>query len=419
VHVPKVLRGPLLAVLGLTLGLVPGGEVTAPSSGVDAARIPADARRHLPLVTDLTARQCPELPPLWVVAQVEAESGWDPAATGDGVGGLLQFDQLTWMAAGGAPWSGRTPQHGDPVLDPRAHLRIAVPWLCSTLRAVTGHLTDTGKPTAALDAMLVCHVAGCSRVVGSASGVPKAGEAGCDEHCAALVARFVDAVHGLVRRYAVVGPETTAEVPPPRPSSGAQPSAGARPSAGRPTPSSSSSPRPMPTTAASTPRAPGTGAPAGLLDPTAWTGGATGCSLPDPTGGRCVTGATRHGFDEVSAAFDGWRDGPVIRSAGCWDRHAWNPRSDHPQGRACDLFATRPGRFAGGAELAEGWRVARWVRGHAEPLQVKYVIWQGRYWDPRVADQDGWGRRYSGAGVYDVRDATGGHYDHVHISFRE
>ena len=118
-------------------------------------------------------------------------------------------------------------------------------------------------------------------------------------------------------------------------------------------------------------------------------------------------------------AFDGWKGGPVIRSAGCWDRHAWNPRSDHPQGRACDLFATRPGRFADGAELADGWRIARWFRGHAESLQVKYVIWQGRYWDPRVADQDGWGRRYSGGGVYDVRDATGGHYDHVHVSFRE
>ena len=106
---PKVLRGPLLALLGLTLGLVPGGDVTAPSSGVDTARIPADARRYLPLVTDLTARQCPELPPLWVVAQVEAESGWDPAATGDGVGGLLQFDELTWVAAGGAPWSAPDP----------------------------------------------------------------------------------------------------------------------------------------------------------------------------------------------------------------------------------------------------------------------------------------------------------------------
>ena len=205
---PKALRGPLLALLGVALGAVPGGDVTAPSSGVDAARIPATARQYLPLVTDLTAQQCPELPPLWVVAQVEAESGWDPAAAGDGVAGLLQFDRFTWMAAGGAPWSGRTPRRGDAVLDPDAHLRIAVPWLCSTLRAVTGHLAESGKPATALDAMLVCHVAGCSRVTGSASGVPQAGEAGCDERCAALVRRYLDAVQGFVRQYAATPPET-------------------------------------------------------------------------------------------------------------------------------------------------------------------------------------------------------------------
>jgi hypothetical protein len=156
-----------------------------------------------------------------------------------------------------------------------------------------------------------------------------------------------------------------------------------------------------------------------LRDPTAWTGGATGCRMPDPTGGRCLTGATRHGLDAASTAFDGWRGGPAIRSAGCWDRHAWNPRSDHPQGRACDLFATRAGRFADGPELEEGWRVARWFRDNAGPLRVKYVIWQGRFWAPAVRDEHGWGRRYSGGGVYDVSDATGGHYDHVHVSFRE
>jgi hypothetical protein len=285
------------------------------------------------------------------------------------------------------------------VLDPEAHLRVAVPWLCSTLRAVAGHLLENGKPASALDAMLVCHVAGCGRVTGSASGVPRAGEAGCDERCAAAVTRYLDAVHGLVRQYAVTDPEpgtdTTASAAAPADDHAARPPA---------------VPPPHPATASPL---------AGLLDPGAWTGGSTGCTVPDPTGGRCVTGATRHGFEEVAAAFEGWKDGPAIRSAGCWDRHAWNPRSDHPQGRACDLFATRPGRYADGAELADGWRVARWFRGHAGPLQVKYVIWQGRYWDPRVADQDGWGRRYSGGGVYDVRNATGGHYDHVHVSFRE
>jgi hypothetical protein len=398
VRVPKALRGPLLALLGVALGAVPGGDVTAPSSGVDATRIPTTAREYLPLVTDLTAQQCPELPPLWVVAQVEAESGWDPGVARDGVAGLLQFDRFTWIAAGGAPWSGRTPRRGDTVLDPDAHLRIAVPWLCGTLRAVTGHLAGSGKPATALDAMLVCHIAGCSRVTGSASGVPSAGEAGCDERCAALVRRYLDAVQGYVRQYAAAPPETPQAPAPSTPPATSPPSTGPTP---EPPPPASVAP------------------PAGLLDPRAWTGGPTGCTLPDPTGGRCVTGATRHGLAEVSVAFDGWRGGPVIRSAGCWDRHAWNPRSDHPQGRACDLFATKPGRFADGRELADGWRIARWFRGHAGSLQVKYVIWQGRYWDPWVADQDGWGRRYSGGGVYDVRDATGGHYDHVHVSFRE
>lgn len=398
---PRALRGPLLVLLGAALGVVPGTDVTAPSSGVDTSRIPASARQHLPLVTDLTAQQCPELPPLWVIAQVQAESGWDPATAGDGVAGLLQFDRFTWTAAGGAPWPGPTPQRDDAVLDPDAHLRIAVPWLCSTLHAVTGHLTTTGKLAPALDAMLVCHIAGCGRVTASASGVPQAGEAGCDERCATLVRHYLDAVHGFVRQYAATPPDTS-----PAPTVTSTPTS--TPTTGPPP----TGPAPSPTSRAAEP-------PAGLLDPRAWTGGATGCTLPDPTGGRCVTGATRHGLGEVSAAFDGWTGGPVIRSAGCWDRHVWNPRSDHPQGRACDLFATKPGRFADGNELDDGWRIARWFRDHARSLRVKYVIWQGRYWDPRIADQDGWGRRYSGGGVYDVRDATGGHYDHVHVSFRE
>ena len=64
---------------------------------------------------------------------------------------------------------------------------------CAPSRAIS---LENGKPASALDAMLVCHVAGCGRVTGSASGVPRAGEAGCDERCAAVVTRYLDAVHG-------------------------------------------------------------------------------------------------------------------------------------------------------------------------------------------------------------------------------
>lgn len=365
-------------------------------SGVAAAALPALARQSLPLISDLTASSCPELPPLWVVAQVQAESGWDAgqhAGLPGGVAGLYQLDQASWVAAGGSAWASDPPADAAAVLSPQEHLRVAIPWVCANLRAVTAHLGATGKPTAPLDAMLVCHIAGCARVTGSRTGMPAPGEAGCDDRCVELVQRYVAAVHDNLVRFA----------------------------------------EPLPTAAAPNPFAQATGAgatsPAEQATPAiaaAWRGGATGCNPPDPTGSDhpngsgCLTGATRHGLDAVSAAFGGWRGGPVIHSAGCWDRHAWNPSSDHPRGKACDFMVTRPGTFAKGAELADGWKVAQWLRANAGPLQVKYVIWQGRYWDPSVRDDPGsWGDRYTGAGIYDVRTATGGHYDHVHASFRE
>jgi hypothetical protein len=358
--------------------LLTGAAPAAPpapdaASGVNTDAIPAPALAALPLITELTASHCPELPPAWVVAQVQAESGWDAELTSSRAGGpagLYQFNARNWEAAGGQAWESDPPQEGADVLSPEAHLRVAVPWVCANLRAVTAHLKATGKPTAPLDAMLVCHIAGCGRVTGSATGIPAAGEAACEQRCAQIVARYVAAVHANLERF-------TAPVPP-------------RPAA-----------------------------PA-LAAPAPWTGGKTGCKLPDPTGDGCLTGATLHGLQAIEKAFGSWSDGSVIRSAGCWDPHTWNPRSDHSRGRACDLFPTSAGTFPEGAELEAGWRLANWLRSNAGPLQIKYLIWQGRYWDPDLEDSgDGWGKRYSGGGVYDVRDATGGHFDHVHVSFRE
>jgi len=395
VRATTTVRGPLTVALTVIVGLLLLGAAPTPTpapeaaSGVDTKRVPALARDSLPLITELTATQCPELPPLWVVAQVQAESGWDAELTSDrpgGPAGLYQFGERSWQAAGGQAWASDPPGPDDDVTSAEVHLRIAIPWVCANLRAVTAHLQATSKPTDPLDAMLVCHIAGCGRVTDSATGVPVAGEAGCGERCVQVIGRYLAAVHGNLERFAAPSPEPAAPAPA------------------------------APDPAAPEPAAPG---PDPAAVPTPWSGGATGCKLPDPTGDGCLTGATRHGLDAATSAFGGWSGGPVIRSAGCWDKHAWNPRSDHSRGKACDLFATAPGAFAGGAELDSGWQVANWFRNNADPLQVKYLIWQGRYWDPSVKDQGSWGRRYTGGGVYNVRNATGGHFDHVHVSFRE
>ncbi|MDN5749573.1 MAG: hypothetical protein L0H64_13835 [Pseudonocardia sp.] len=160
--------------------------------------------------------------------------------------------------------------------------------------------------------------------------------------------------------------------------------------------------------------APGTPGSVRALD-----GAGTGCTADDPTTTGCVTPTTAYALAQAEAAFGGLRRGPVIRSAGCYAARPANPTSDHPLGKGCDLFPGEGGRFARGVEVDNGWRAAEWFRTNAEALGVAYVIWQGRIWTTGSTDQGGWGRPYSGGGVYDPDNATGGHYDHIHVSFRE
>lgn len=136
-------------------------------------------------------------------------------------------------------------------------------------------------------------------------------------------------------------------------------------------------------------------------------GGSSG-TVPDPTGtGGFVTGATAHMLAEVYRVFGRW-------PGSCWDRHAWNPSSDHPKGHACDLTVGRLGSFPGEADKQRGWNLASWLVANRSPLSISYVIWQGRIWSASRASE-GW-RPYGGGGVYNPLDATGGHYDHVHVS---
>ncbi|WP_286268176.1 M23 family metallopeptidase [Brooklawnia propionicigenes] len=139
---------------------------------------------------------------------------------------------------------------------------------------------------------------------------------------------------------------------------------------------------------------------------------AESCSLPDPTqptlDGACVTPRTATILAQIEAmGFE--HDGLY-----CWDEHEWNPSSDHPRGAACDWTFGAYGHFPSDAERASGDRLADWLVANAETWAVKYVIWQGRIWTAARAD-DGW-RPYTGGGVYDPSDPSGGHFDHVHLS---
>jgi Transglycosylase SLT domain len=429
----------MAALLTLLIMTAAGDDAGPGLTGVDPAKVPALAKQMLPVIDDVVRNQCPELPPVWVVAEVMAESGWNPHAwsndSNGGAAGLYQINERNWVVAGGQQWASSPPPASSDIYQPETQLRVTIPWVCANLRAVTGHLRATGKPTSPLDAMLVCHIAGCGRVTGSSTGVPRPGEAGCGSACVNLINRYLNHIHQFVAQFsAPVEPPPLPQPPPPAPA---------------PAPAPAVQPAPAPdevraqgavqaqaaVAGAGARIAPASiGGPGGLggavtvggittaalpTAPAAFLGPRTGCTQHDPTTSGCLTAAARYGLDAEAAAFGDYHQGPSVSRASCWDAHAWNPSSDHAKGRACDLFPGAAGNFAQGAPLSQGWRVANWFRTNAAALHVSYLIWQGRYWDPSTGDQGGWGERYSGGGVYNVRDATGGHYDHVHVSFAE
>jgi hypothetical protein len=352
-----------VALMVLAASTIGGDDAMAAAAEAttNVHALPPAALALLPDVQRVLTESCPEMPLAWLVAQVEVESGWDERAYSTaGAAGLAQMLRGSWDEAGGSlvgwPTEG-APDAAHPVWDPITHLEIAVPWMCMNLRSIAPHVASTGKPLSPLQAMAVCHIAGCSRVTGSASGIPQAGEAGCDSACAADIQHYVTKVTSLYETYSVRGPT--------RGGTGSLPAA-----------------------------------------PWPHAGVAGGCTEDDPTTTGCLTPAAAHLYDQVDVAFGPWTWGVT-----CWDRHAWNPSSDHPRGRACDYTVGSIGHHPSDEDTTVGWQLADWLTAHAAALQVRYVIWQGQIWQRST----GW-RPYGGGGVYDPTDATGGHYDHVHVS---
>lgn len=132
---------------------------------------------------------------------------------------------------------------------------------------------------------------------------------------------------------------------------------------------------------------------------------AQSATVPDPTGtGGNVTPRTAAWVQRIRAELR-------VTSMTCWDAHAWNPTSDHPRGRACDVMVGGDARNSPGRK-ALGTRIANWTIQTAGQTGVHYVIWYGQIWSARTGQ---W-KPYNGGGIYDPSDATGGHYDHVHVS---
>ena len=60
-----------------------------------------------------------------------------------------------------------------------------------------------------------------------------------------------------------------------------------------------------------------------------------------------------------------------------------------------------------------GNAAANWLVANAGRLGIHYIIWAGQEWDAETGKWTG----YDGAaGLYDVTDCSGGHYDHIHVS---
>jgi hypothetical protein len=113
----------------------------------------------------------------------------------------------------------------------------------------------------------------------------------------------------------------------------------------------------------------------------------------NPPKDQCVTPTTKRLVDAAMAA--------GFPKPSCWARGQF----DHPKGKACDWMMTYDGSAARGARKALGDNLANWGVSNARRLNIHYIIWYGRIWNP----QQGWHK-------YIPPKGEGPHTNHVHIS---
>lgn len=123
--------------------------------------------------------------------------------------------------------------------------------------------------------------------------------------------------------------------------------------------------------------------------------------MPDPTGTGGYVTPRMHALYQALAAL-----GATTGGASCWDRHLHNPDSDHPRGKACDIFFNPRDP----ADVARGWQIAHWLTAQHHTYGIRYLIWQGRIW---MAENPSWATYHSDIyGCPNPANVTGCHYDH-------
>jgi hypothetical protein len=125
-----------------------------------------------------------------------------------------------------------------------------------------------------------------------------------------------------------------------------------------------------------------------------------GTSGPSAASYQRLTPTAKRLYGLVTRIFD-------IHAIGGWRPTGSVPGSDHPRGRALDVFVSYPS--AQGQAL--GRRVANWAADNAWALDVTYVIFNGRIW---TGDQGWHGYRHPSDPCN--CNPTLRHEDHVHIS---
>lgn len=127
-------------------------------------------------------------------------------------------------------------------------------------------------------------------------------------------------------------------------------------------------------------------------------------TMPDPTSAGRLTPRT---YTLARALIRGGMTGGGMI---CFGHRPSNSASDHPKGRACDVFFDPHDSKA----VAEGWQLANWLIEHQATYGVHYIVWQGKFWsalDPQWVDYTS-----DAYGCPNPANVTGCHYDHLHWS---